>query len=326
MQMPWDGMPQPRIYAGPPATLELGDPDEQPMVLQFGSLRAAGLQRVLAEVRDDSVPVLDGLPVACPSPLVVPAPRPRLEGEQRDAVIERLVSGDSLDTIERDLGVAAELGPWSAEVAREMSDAHKRLTPPAVLDASARSQGLRSRAPETTAVFMHLIQDVFAPEFKCRGYRKRRQMWWRPRGAVWPVLDVQRWHSTGDPLTFTLNWKLHVPGYGASAHAGAVTDPLHDEAPLSGRIGDFTENGADTWWSIHAGLLARFLPPAPIMAADAEQEIQRLLVDELLPFLDRFDDLGSIVTQLEEPTGPLRHWGDPDVRAEAIRRLRAMQP
>ena len=65
-------------------------------------------------------------------------------------------------------------------------------------------------------------------------------------------MDIQRSHA-GDLLQFTVNWAVSIPGFEAfpGRPPGAVVE---------GRIGDFSEQGGDHWWSIQLGWLARDLP------------------------------------------------------------------
>lgn len=159
-----------------------------------------------------------------------------------------------------------------------------------------RASRVRPRLPATTEAFNALVAEVFTFNLRARGFKKNRLVWHRPGGEVWPVIDIQRGHADSDLLTFTSNWALHVPGFLALVRGGTKEPVNSYDGPLGGRMGEFRPGPGDTWWAVGLGELRRYLPPEDV--ADVKGEIQELLLDHVLPFVEQFKTIQSVIEYL----------------------------
>jgi hypothetical protein len=193
----------------------------------------------------------------------------------------------------------------------------------------AESSRVIPRLDSTTHVFENLVASVFVPTLKAAGFKKTRHIWHRPGRDVWPVVDIQKGNANGDLLTFTSNWAIHVPGW-ARLRGSSERETVNTySGPLGGRIGEFGSNPSDYWWAAGLGELRRIRPRTP--CDDVPSEIAELLSLKLLPFLDRFDSLSSLVDYIEshDVNGPvipgwhLGHHGGPG--HEVAMQLRTLQ-
>ena len=142
-----------------------------------------------------------------------------------------------------------------------------------------------------------LIADLVASPLRLRGYRKRRFVWARQTGKVWPIVDVQRGHSdTRDFVSFTLNWGLFVSDFMASAFVEPPLNPKTYTSPVSGRIGAFSEDPRlrEAWWAIEDGMLRGRFPDRTGPELHFEHEI-RHQVALMLDFLDAHASLEAVL-------------------------------
>ena len=201
------------------------------------------------------------------------------------ALAERVYGLIEMRTSTRD--VALQLGlSGPREVLRLQRAAIQRRTvevlplPPEARAAVVRSALLARRGDPTRRRFRALVDEVFVPKLRAHGYRKYGSTWVRSTGNRWPVIDIQRGKSDGDPLSFTMNYAVHDPTSGGS-------DPKRVRAwrcANGGRIGMLFA-GTDIWWSICDGVLYQSWPPATDTETQCEAEISRAL-DVTLTVLD----------------------------------------
>jgi hypothetical protein len=191
-----------------------------------------------------------------------------------------------------------------------------------------QSSRIRPRLRSTTEAFEGLVSRIYVPTLKRAGYKKTRSVWHREGRPVWPVVDIQRGNADGDLLTFTTNWAIHVPGYSPRVFQ-EKRDSINSHAvPLGGRIGEFTESREDHWWAAGLGQLRRTSPNTPCNSVEAE--ISDLLSDHVLPFLDRFTTIRSVIDYIEvlgdspedrRPGGTSRFFLPLDRTSEVLRSL-----
>ena len=213
--------------------------------------------------------------------------------ELRRQILYMAQHGDSQEVIAGRLDVSPET------VARAFELGFVDLQKPSeYLSFIGESEQIRPRLPETKEKFDEVVTTAFVSLLKPAGYRKKRLVWHRPGAEVWPVIDIQRHGSSSDFLSLTSNWGVHVPGFVPLRYPGEQETVGCSMCALAGRIGEFAADGADTWWSVGLGRLQRHLPrPGP---EDSSGEIRGLLSEGVLPFLDRFTTITTLVDYIEQ--------------------------
>lgn len=146
------------------------------------------------------------------------------------------------------------------------------------------------------AVFASLVRQYVAPLLSAHDYRKSKLVWNRRRPEIIQALDLQvsRW-SDEEKLRFTVNLGVLVERVWQILWDRPVPRVVHeaDRFPEM-RVSYLLEEGPlrkDIWWTI--------TPTTDLGAMGTE--LQSVLSEECIPFLDRLDSIDAIVELANDP-------------------------
>jgi hypothetical protein len=140
----------------------------------------------------------------------------------------------------------------------------------------------------------------------------------RPSAQVWPVVQLARHHSDGDFIEFWVDWGLYVPGLPLDEGETKSLSPY--SCPVSGRAFE-GEDTVDRHWIIALGQMGHHRPN-DVFGTDIKEEIGSRLANDLLPLLDRYRTIQSVIEALEHAvSSDDRFLGTPGPPLEVQRNL-----
>lgn len=149
------------------------------------------------------------------------------------------------------------------------------------------------------------------------GFRGKAPRWVFGRGAVRPVLDVQRHRGAQleeGLIDFTVNWAVWVEGFARQVSQAKRLLPQTAQAPFQGRVGQLIGKGEyDVWWAVTPERVVRHMPPrAEPDPPSASDEVPDLLKTRLIPMLTPIDTVAATIDAIERwhlaGWGSLVHW------------------
>jgi hypothetical protein len=103
--------------------------------------------------------------------------------------------------------------------------------------------------------------------------------------------------DTSGLLRFAGNWGVYVEGFWSRAHGKEILSTA--TSPISGRISRLPPDlGFDVWWAIDPdGEVTLAIPNLPVLSTSltAELELERRVVDVVVPFLAWFKTIDDVI-------------------------------
>jgi len=150
-------------------------------------------------------------------------------------------------------------------------------------------------ADSLTLRLRRILTSYIEPPLKSLGFRRRGANYFRQLSEIWWLVSVQRsrW-NTKEELSFTLNIGIYVPQATAGLYGNQPKHPGIADCILHLRLG-YLQHPVDCWWTL---CVADAVPAAVDEAVG--QEIQELLVNHGLPFLERFHTHRDVLGYFKE--------------------------
>lgn len=102
--------------------------------------------------------------------------------------------------------------------------------------------------PTTRDRYDELISTVIAPGLRERGFRKRRNAFFRQLDSGWTLIDFQASQfGTLEDVSFTINLGVSF----VELHGADEGPPSLTRAHVRQRIGAVLDRGEDVWWELH---------------------------------------------------------------------------